>query len=530
MNFKTIEKLKNAILSLPASLAIILSLAAFTHFFNLFWNPLWYDDEGWSVSLIKSIIATPFKPSVSGFYYVWTAHAPLSYYLAIPFFLSISNSAEALRSYVAVIALVTAVLVYFLGKELDGKFLGLISGIVYATMTPAIVYYRLADPDYALGALFVVLAFIFLTRYLKQPKEEMKRWLGTWNERMFLISLALGFLSLYYIVIVYPAIFLGFLIYSRKRLLSIYLDMIASVIPTVFLFLGLYLYWGTGFSSQLFFSLARMFTYGSSNYLTKFGDLMASYWPFIIGLLGMIYLVNYAKKPYRTMFLIMLFVFLIVPALTVITVTGSYATTYVFPAFAIGIAYSFVLVWRFSIRKVRSIVYLQFGRNLDIFRTIISLFAMIILVISLMFFFFNVGTTLNQTINGFAEPYPSYLFQNQTQMNALTTWLNAHTNSSDLVIGSSYYLYLLNCKTCDFTYVLAYTGQDFYMPPISQLGNSVIKYTANYTQAKYAIIDPFVTGWFIYSIGTNFVYTIMNNWTIVYQVYNYTVYQNPSYP
>jgi hypothetical protein len=64
------------------------------------------------------------------------------------------------------------------------------------------------------------------------------------------------------------------------------------------------------------------------------------------------------------------------------------------------------------------------------------------------------------------------------------------------------------------------------------LGQYVI-YSGKYTDAKYCIIDPFVTEWFVHQPGSEFVQTIISEWSIASAItgegYNYTVYLNPLY-
>jgi hypothetical protein len=184
------------------------------------------------------------------------------------------------------------------------------------------------------------------------------------------------------------------------------------------------------------------------------------------------------------------------------------------------------------VRRSYGVLYLRPERNIDFFRLFRGVGYIILMTVISLSFVSSAYNTLNESYNGFNNPYPAHLNQCRDGMEAISSWVNTHTTPEDLVIGSPHYLFMLHCRVSDYPYAVAFNGGSFYRPP-ALLTDIDVVYSGKYTDAKYCIIDPFVTEWFIIQPGSEFISDITTNWSLVQTIsgngYNYTVYLNPTY-
>lgn len=504
-------------------LTIITAVTVFTHFGSLYFTPPWYSDEGWTAALIQNLMNG--VTQVFSFQYFWIPHAPISYYLAIPFFYFISDPMVALRTYTAMIGVITTIIVYYLGREIKDRNLGFLSAILYSVFYPAILYYHISFIDYNLSALFITASAVMYLRFLKNHKHKL-------TEVTLIAFLALSFLTHYYSVIFGTAILLSTIIFRRKLSFVVFGDLCLAALPTLILFIGIYLTMGDIFITHFGFNFLRSAQYGSERYLLNMVNYLYSNWWNIASFISIIIIIVKTRGHIRQLYTSFMITILITFQFTYIVTGGSYAVSYTYPMLMISLAYILYHGFQYMMRRSHGILYLQPTRNLDFFRLFRGIGYIILMTFIVLTFSYSTYGTLNESYNGITNPYPSYLNQYPEGMNAIATWVNANTNATDLVIGSPHYLFMLHCRVSDYPYAVAFNGGSFYRPP-ALLTDIDVVYSGKYTDAKYCIIDPFVTEWFIIQPGSEFISDITTNWSLVQTIsgngYNYTVYLNPTY-
>jgi hypothetical protein len=504
-------------------LSVITALTIFTHFGSLYFTPPWYSDEGWTTALILNLMNG--KPQVFCFTYIGIPHAPLSYYLAIPFFYLISDPMVALRTFTALIGVLTTFAVYFLGREVKDPSLGFLSALLFSVFYPEVIYHHMGFIDYNLAALLLCISATAYLRFLKNPHCRL-------NEYLLVTSLALAFITHYYAVIFGIAIFFTTVILCRKLSLTVFFDLCLSALPVLALFIGLYATMGDTFLSHFNFNFLRASNYGLTHYGWNLVYYLLSNWWNLAAFISIIALVLKTRGHLRLLFTSFLITILITFQFVYVAPNGSYAVSYTYPMLIVSLAYALYHAFQYMVRRSYGVLYLRPERNIDFFRLFRGVGYIILMTVISLSFVSSAYNTLNESYNGFNNPYPAHLNQCRDGMEAISSWVNTHTTPEDLVIGSPHYLFMLHCKASDYSYAIAFNGGSFYRPPAS-LNDIDVIYSGKYTDAKYCIIDPFVTEWFALQPGSDFLLDITTNWSLVDTLssdcYNYTIYLNPSY-
>ncbi len=502
----------------------ILAITIFTHVSSLIFTPPWYSDEGWTVALIQNLIMG--KSEVFSMVYFWIPHAPVSYYLSIPFFIMITDPMVALRVFSAVAGILTTIAIFYLGKAIHSRNLGLLSSILYAVYYPAVLYYHIGFIDYNWSALFMSITAIYLVRFLKAPKKVDKGY-TKFNEIGFIIFMSLSVLTHYYTAMFGIAIFVSFLLFKRNLAKIIFGDLSIAALPVIVLFSGLYVLYGNTFIEHFGFNFLRLAQYGGERYLINMINYLCSYWWNLVAFASLIVIIINKRGFVRQIFTTFLITLLLMFQFTYIVTGGSYAVAYSYPLLIVSLGYLLIQLFTYMYRRSYGILYLQLNRNIDLLRLFRGFgFIILMTVIALAFGVTGAGTMVEANY-GMTNPYPSYLNQYQYQMTVVSEWLNNNTTPDDLVIGSPHYLFMLDCKASDYPYAVAFNGGMFYRPPVLP-GDTDVVFSAKYTDAKYCVIDPFVTQWFTKQPGSEFIGDIIYNWTQVYGVYDYIIYENPN--
>ncbi len=207
------EKLKKRTLILPAAvlLGIFVILAFFLRFYvmpsNLFFGP----EQGRDFLVIRDIVQNHkmtligSKTDIEGVF-----HGPLFYYVAaIPFLISRGDPLVVSAFFIAIQSL-SLIALYFLGKEMFGKTVGILAAVLFSFSWGAIVYARwLSNPPLSmpLGILFA----LFTWRFLQGNKKYL-----------LLVAITFGMLGQAEFInfLFYGGFILLLIIIYRQRLLS----------------------------------------------------------------------------------------------------------------------------------------------------------------------------------------------------------------------------------------------------------------------------------------------------------------------
>lgn len=150
-----------------ALLLLIIALGAFLRIYDLGTESIWLD-EAHSVLIsgdsLSSVIQETNLNETGG------DHLPL-YFIFLHFWISLFGSSEAaIRSFSAILGIISIPLVFSIGKTLFDNKAGLIAGFLSAVSLFHIEYSQEARP-YALLLLLSLLSFLFFTRTLKQDRK-----------------------------------------------------------------------------------------------------------------------------------------------------------------------------------------------------------------------------------------------------------------------------------------------------------------------------------------------------------------------
>ncbi|WP_370477426.1 glycosyltransferase family 39 protein [Tamlana flava] len=162
-----VDKLKKLLLDSKFVLAFILLLATILRFYNLGFQSPWLDE-------LHTMVETDPSLSFKEFYdllFTRELMPHLYYLLARIFSFLIDDSIAVVRSISAIAGVLTVFAMYFLGKEMKSKKVGLIAALLMAINHFHIYYSQEARP-YALLSLFTTVSFLYLIRFLK--KEHIK--------------------------------------------------------------------------------------------------------------------------------------------------------------------------------------------------------------------------------------------------------------------------------------------------------------------------------------------------------------------
>ena len=137
----------------------------------------------------------------------------------------------ALRSFSAIIGILTVITGYFIGKSLNSKYLAFLLMTLFA-LNSYLIYYSQEVKMYELMALFASLNLLFLIRIDK---------FNTLKDRLGWILSTLGLTFSYVISFVYVSIqFVGFIIYRRKNLPNKFFSTVGALLSITIPLLGLF--------------------------------------------------------------------------------------------------------------------------------------------------------------------------------------------------------------------------------------------------------------------------------------------------
>ncbi len=143
-----------------AALTLILIFAGAIRFYNLAHEPLWSDE-----AITIHIAGKPLHSMIR--WNVLNDTTPPFYYMLLWFWIRLFGISEfAARSLSAIFGTISVLVIYYLGKEIFNKEVGIISSIILS-VSPIHIYYSQEARAYSLVILMTILSFLFLYRAQK---------------------------------------------------------------------------------------------------------------------------------------------------------------------------------------------------------------------------------------------------------------------------------------------------------------------------------------------------------------------------
>lgn len=145
-------------------LLLILTLATFLRFYKLDFQSVWLDE-------IHTINESNPSNSFSDIYKILLIaepHPPLYFYIIYILFNIFGYSVIVLKSFSAIIGIAGVLSIYFLGKEIGNKSIGLIASL-FTAINQFHIYYSQEGRMYSLLFFTTTVSFYFLLKFIKRP-------------------------------------------------------------------------------------------------------------------------------------------------------------------------------------------------------------------------------------------------------------------------------------------------------------------------------------------------------------------------
>lgn len=485
-------------------LIIIIFLSAFFRFVNLRANPKWYSDELVYINAAWNLIHGVFQtgPVKWTFFSPFLPNPPL-YSIINGFLLLFNYDILATRMWVALCGVLTTVLLYFIGKELVNKNVGLLSAFLFSIYPLAIVHNRRGWPHNQ-AMLLIAIAFFSCLKY-KNTLD--KKWMYC-----CIISCGLATLTSYWVIGLLIFVF-GFFFFVDKKELK-------TVVPfTLSFFSAFFILALLKFKGDLIFDIKSTWIMATAQ--AKHQNLVLfiinNYFNFIridyfiaLGCIGLFF----TAKKFEKISLISLFVLLsfeILRQRETIPVLF-YPAVILTPLICLGLAILLNSIFSF-IKKIS-------GKKIPD----IILAAMLIPFLPVVF------SDFSQTLNGFNTPEDYLAAEDCRNTEETAIYINNNVSNFDFVLASSYVSWLLKCKSADLLVTALQAGKPNNIYPLT-MDKKRFAFDCSYTNAKYFVTDILTRTWMVYENGVvDIMYTMeLEGWKKVFEKGEYCVFANPKF-
>ncbi len=510
---KLLEKTKSPQFWLFLSIVL---LSCLLRFWNLDTTPLWYSDEGVNLNIAWNLVNG--QAQMFACDYVFMPHPPL-FYLLSGFFLKIFGyNLVSARMLTALCGVATTVLLFFIGKDLANKYVGLAAGFLFAIFPLAVLYNRW-DFDYNLLQLFATFTLLACVRFYKTRS---RKW-------FFAAALGAGAASVTSFIglgLVVGLIVLFFVTRSFKT--SVKAILLALGVFAVYILCMLALQWDF-FLFSLNYMLSKQGSGSGTIIFDRLKDLILfSPW-FSIGFLGLLTYPVFSRKKQESTITLGLFSFLFLFTLVLFSIQGNHIRGIIqlFPFFALGIAFAIGAVLRFFNPSQ-----MQISKSFHKIKTSKIVSASFWLCVALLLAV-PIGAVLHDDFNavnsGFNSGLEPLCTQSADNAYQVAEYVNSQTSSNDFVLVSPQIAWLMKSNATTLTQAVAINNlATAYFP--GDMESESFVYNCSYTNAKFLVSDHFSEIWtFKQSNVAEIASNILSNWTRVYEVGEYQVYLNPSF-
>lgn len=459
--------------------------------------------------------------------FAFVPHPPLSYFISGIVLQIFGLNITVARTLTAIYGILTTILLFYLGKELLNKKIGLIASFLFAIFPLALVFNR-TNLDYNLLQLLSVFTVFSCIKYFK-TKNQKWFYAASLSAGAASISNPLGL-----------GLVLGlFVIFSIDRNLKSALKsalvsiIIISAYPLSMLALNSTVFTQT-VDYYLFFAATEKFGGGLGyTFLSRTQDII-SYTPWItFGLMGLLAYPIFFRKKRETIILFGLFGSLSLFTLALFNADATRGIIQLFPFCALGIAF---LTWAIpqtiinslqaELSKALKSVKLK---NLAVICIWLSAISLVSLPLGQ-----AVYSDFNSVFTGFHMPDDLFRTQSPNDAYKVASYLNSHINSNDFVIVSKQIAWLIKCNVTAIDQAAAFNqtndpeiirpkGLDNYTP-------DRFVFNCSYHNAKFLVTDNMVLNWYYpKAFFKNILLDVHTNWVQVYQLGEYTVFLNPRF-
>ena len=289
-------------------LLLVVLLSSFLRFWNLGNTPLWYSDEGTNLNLAWNLANGRLQVFATS--YAFVSHPPLFYLASGLALKAFGYSLVVARMLTAAYGVVTTVLLFFIGKDLAGKKVGLTASFLFAIFPLAVLYNRW-DFDFNLLQLLATFTLFACLRYYKTKNI---RWLftaaasaGAASVTSFIgIGLVLALFVLYFV--------------ERNIKVTLKAIVLASGFFAAFI-LSILVLNGDTFLISLGYGASKHSVEGLS-FFKEFWDLLLHSPWFTIGILGILAYPLFFRRKRESIIMLSVFSALVLFTLQLFTISG----------------------------------------------------------------------------------------------------------------------------------------------------------------------------------------------------------------
>lgn len=505
-------------------LVFVLLLGFFLRFNSLATNPGWYSDEGSDMDIARHLaegrmqyFALSGTPLVAG-------RVPLFQLMLAGAFRIWGYDIYAARLVVAMFSFGAIVLLIVAAREMAGKWLALLAGLLLAILPNAVLYSRIAFL-YNVLAFFVLLCWYLLWKYYVTRRE---RWLFG----AALATVACYFTSLTGLPLIFCVLCVA--LWVRRRVLG-WVSILLLAPGAVYLAM---LYWSLPNTLQQDIALALGRTNGSA--LEQVFNLISNYtlwfdWTFwmVLGVAGLFLL---SSRPVRWLTLLFFFavIFNVMRAFPGAGDLNMHRYLGVIPLVAFGAAQFLASATRY----LRNLLLADLAtptipKHFQWLQTALARTVIVTCAIAIL-----LGAPLVWTIGWDVylvlpplSPRPTRLdFVSVTapdDARAVTALVNSMTDQNSVVLASPTITWLIKARVGDFQQALAYEGSmtENYGPVLPR---ERFLYDVSFENAEFVIVDRIWRGWAAERMPSLKNYLrIIESWPRVKSQGEFDVYQNP---
>lgn len=503
-----------------AALLTILALAAYLRLTNVADNPGWYTDEAAHIDIAHHLLNGEIRYLAITQSTLLFARPPLFHLLLTGWFHLFGVDISSLRLLTGLLGTVAVGLLYGIARRLSGdQWLALLAALLLAIYPQAVLYSRFGF-SYNLLPTLLLLATLGLGEYVKGGE---CKWLALAS-----LMIGLGVISDLAALTFIPVLIV---VVAVRR----WRDALWSL-PLVVLPFSVYTIWMLLQSPDAFlFDLG--FTFGRLNTLTPLGQLKnlglnyttllsQDFW-ILAGIIGLFWL-----RPLRLKYdvLAMFWIPLILMGRTVALYSlSAYYLIPLMPFVALGAAG--LLRWGIPhlYRMLRDDTITILNRPIPRWAARVGA-ALCILALVGTPLAISLKLTIKQVQTQFGTAIDPFLV-NAADARAVAAYLNAQTQTDDVVIASPAVGWQFTAQTADFQMVVAAAGEDAPHLP----GNIPPEHWAfdpRFENAQWLVVDNLWRNWGAVHIPgvARMLQTVQQNWTLVFEAGAIQIYRRPSVP
>lgn len=529
--YRWLLKLHDSRVFLIILIVAIVLLGAFLRFWNLRTNPGIYGDEGMNMSVAWNLAHG--KMRMFAFNFVFVTHPPLFYLIVGGLLKLLGNDILVARSVTAIYGVFTIIALYFVGKQVHSKFVGLLSSLLFAIWPFIIVNNRWAL-TYNQLMFFSIMTFLFSLKYVQTYA---RKWvyLAGLSVGLSMLTSPFGFSDLIYLVIVS-------LIFYRKKtwlapcialcLFGIFVIFMLVVAPEAFLH-----------DLQHDFSRSGLSSVGGGILLIidRFISFIEiGYW-IPLSIVGF-FLIDRGRE--RNLLLLIF----ILSSILILKTTGAWPYSFhalsLMPYLIIGLAIfsmrAIIHIWNMVFLGIcRSVKWLRESsryplqklgeildqRSQETWKGIAS--AMMVLIFTSFIVTVSRSAFLG-AVSGFKTPLDKLTILLSSDSDRVIEFVNQNIKEKDFVIASPHIGWQINGKASDIFPSLMVKG--IKTPFYGIIPRHRFAFDCSYDKAKFVIMDNFWRNWGTKILVVKTMMDEIETWPIALRSGEFVIYQNPQSP